>query len=97
MCAKTEDPIGSSIFATRMSVEQVEEGLDLARGFHFCGEFLLEDGIEDTVAQRLADLGHNVVRADWPQGGGQAIRLHWDQGTLEAGSEPRKDGCALGY
>ena len=75
----------------------VQEGLDLARGFHFCGEFLLEDGIEDTVAQRLADLGHNVVRADWPQGGGQAIRLHWDQGTLEAGSEPRKDGCALGY
>ena len=30
MCAKTEDPIGSSSFAARMSVEQVEEGLLLA-------------------------------------------------------------------
>jgi gamma-glutamyltranspeptidase/glutathione hydrolase len=75
----------------------LQEGLDLARGFHFGGEFLLEAGISDDVAQGLADLGHNVVRAGWPQGGGQAIRVHWDQGTLEAGSEPRKDGCALGY
>jgi len=33
MCAKTEDPIGSSSFATRMSVEQVEEGLILAPRF----------------------------------------------------------------
>ncbi len=75
----------------------VQEGLDLARGFCFCGQFLLEHGIDEAVAQGLADLGHNVVRSDWPHGGGQAIRLHWDQGTLEAGSEPRKDGCALAY
>ena len=33
MCAKTEDPIGSSSFAARMSVEQVEEGLILAPRF----------------------------------------------------------------
>ena len=75
----------------------LQEGLDLARGFHFGGEFLLEAGITDDVARGLADLGHNISRTEWPQGGGQAIRLHWDQGTLEAGSEPRKDGCALGY
>ena len=75
----------------------LQEGLDLARGFHFGGEFLLEAGIGDDVADGLAALGHNISRTGWPQGGGQAIRLHWDQGTLEAGSEPRKDGCALGY
>lgn len=75
----------------------LQEGLDLARGFHFCGTFLLEDGVGEEVARGLAELGHEVVRSDWPHGGGQAIRLHWDQGTLEAGSEPRKDGCALGY
>ena len=33
MCAKTEDPIGLSSFATRMSVGQVEEGLILAPRF----------------------------------------------------------------
>ncbi|MDA0262316.1 MAG: gamma-glutamyltransferase [Proteobacteria bacterium] len=75
----------------------LQEGLDLARGFHFGGQFQLETGISDDVARGLAGLGHNVVRGDWPLGGGQAIRLHWEQGTLEAGSEPRKDGCALGY
>ena len=75
----------------------LQEGLDLARGFHFGGQFLLEAGISDDVAAGLAGLGHNVARTEWPHGGGQAIRLHWDQGTLEAGSEPRKDGCALGY
>ena len=59
--------------------------------------FLLEDGVGEEVARGLAELGHEVVRSDWPHGGGQAIRLHWEQGTLEAGSEPRKDGCALAY
>jgi gamma-glutamyltranspeptidase / glutathione hydrolase len=57
----------------------------------------VERGIPGEVVDRLNRLGHHCVLIDKPHGGGQAIRIDRKRGVLIGGSDPRKDGCALGY
>ena len=75
----------------------VQTALDLARAFHYTGVYQLESGISSAVMAELERLGHVVARSEGPLGGGQAIWIDWDSGVLTGGSDPRKDGCALGY
>lgn len=74
-----------------------QEAIDLARCFHYQGDYALERGIPEATAKGLAALGHKVSRNPTPWGGSQAIAIDWQRGTLTAGSDPRKDGCALGF
>lgn len=73
-----------------------QTSLDAPRAFSDAGEMKVERGYSDTVRQELADMGHKVSVPETPIGGAQAIRIRPD-GVLEGASDPRKDGCALGY
>jgi len=75
----------------------VQEAIDMPRGLHYEGVYQLEDGVPAAVVEGLRKLGHRTTSVVAPLGGGQAIWLDWDKGTLTGGSDPRKDGCALGY
>jgi gamma-glutamyltranspeptidase/glutathione hydrolase len=57
----------------------------------------VEDGVPAKTASGLKALGHNIVPAPDPVGGSQAIWIDWKTGVLTAGSDPRYDGCAMGF
>ena len=71
--------------------------LDNARVFYDEGAVEAERGIPAVAIAGLQAKGHRIVIPAEPLGGGQAILIDWDAGTLTAGSDPRKDGCALGW
>ena len=73
-----------------------QAAIDAPRSFADGGELRVERGYREAVRRALADMGHEVVVPDEPIGGAQAILMH-ESGVLEGGSDPRKDGCALGY
>ena len=74
-----------------------QAAIDAPRCFSEYGDMQVEKGYSDAVRQELADLGHAVSVPAAGLGGAQAIRIDHEQGVLEGGSDPRKDGCALGY
>jgi len=75
----------------------LQEAIDMPRGLHYEGVYQLEDGVPAEVVDGLKRLGHQTTSVVSPLGGGQAIWIDWQKGTLTGGSDPRKDGCALGY
>lgn len=70
--------------------------LDAPRSFAYDGELRLEKGYPESTRTALAEMGHRVVVPELPIGGAQAIWIGQD-GTLTGASDPRKDGCAIGY
>ena len=61
------------------------------------GSVALESGITEETRRRLEAKGHHLGKAPGSFGGYQAIRIDLERGVLIGGSDPRKDGCAMGY
>ena len=92
-------PMGQTLFLSNL-VEyglDIQQALDLPRVFPYGGKLEVETSVPRGVVERLTQLGHTPVAAVRPHGGGQAIWIDRARGTLVGGSDPRKDGMALGY
>ena len=93
--------MGHAYFLSRL----FDHGLDmqsamaLPRLFPLPGTHVVE--VERALLARhgaeLARRGFEVRAAARPIGGAQAIQIDWANGSLIGASDPRKDGCALGY
>ena len=74
-----------------------QTAIDGPRSFSDNGIMKIERGYDAKVRSELENLGHQVSVPLEPIGGAQAIFIDYDNGTLQGASDPRKDGCALGY
>lgn len=93
--------MGQTQFLTRY----VDYGLDIQEAMDrprfmpdpFDGTVEFEGAIPDDIRAELIARGHDLVAPRAPVGGSQAIAIDWENGILTGGSDPRKDGCAIGY
>jgi gamma-glutamyltranspeptidase/glutathione hydrolase len=75
-----------------------QQALDSARVFWSEKDVIeIEPTLGQGVYDGLAAKGHPVAWTKSPLGGGQIIEIDDAEGVLIAGSDPRKDGCAMGY
>ncbi|MGA8259328.1 MAG: gamma-glutamyltransferase [Arenicellales bacterium] len=75
----------------------VQQAIDAPRYFFENEQTVVERSTPPATIEGLVQRGHRVVIAPEPWGGAQTIKIDWQRGVLIAGSEPRKDGCAIGY
>jgi gamma-glutamyltranspeptidase/glutathione hydrolase len=75
----------------------VQQAADAARFRHLGGlTVALESPVPDSVRNALSALGHTVVELPPDNAGGAQLILRLPHGYV-AGSDPRKDGLAIGY
>jgi len=75
----------------------LQEAVDAPRFQALKGRLEVERGVPGATREALAARGHTVVDVAEPLGGAQLIYIDAEAGVLQAASDPRKDGLALGY
>ena len=88
---------------TQVLLNRIEFGMhvqkagEMPRFRHGSDGVGLESGIGSDTRQALIRMGHGVKTRFGAYGGYQAIEIDWENGVLLGGSDPRKDGAAIGY
>ena len=77
----------------------IQEAMDRPRFMvqPFTGDVEMEGAVPAEICDELKRRGHRLIKPEKPIGGSQAIWIDWDQSVLTGGSDPRKDGAAIGY
>lgn len=75
----------------------VQEAIDFPRAFILENNYKLEKSISEKIFKELKSKGYNIEYTSDTHGGAQAIFIDREKGVLIGGSDPRKDGCAIGY
>ena len=75
----------------------IQAAIDAPRSFPEGEKLKIERHFPEAVLAELVKRGHKIEAAQGPLGGAQAIMIDPETGMLSGASDPRKDGCALGY
>jgi gamma-glutamyltranspeptidase/glutathione hydrolase len=75
----------------------IQEAGEAARMRHGGDALQLESGIGDEVRKALEARGHKLRNGRGAMGGFQGVLINPRTGVLMGGSDPRKDGVAIGY
>jgi gamma-glutamyltranspeptidase/glutathione hydrolase len=75
----------------------MQEAIDAPRAFALNGKLKVENSFSKTSLEILSNLGHDIEIVEEGIGGGQGIMIDRKEGVLIGGSDPRKDGLAIGY
>jgi gamma-glutamyltranspeptidase / glutathione hydrolase len=91
--------VGHATFLTNLLDRGLDPqaSLDAPRSFAYDGVVEMETGFAAGTRDAMAARGHDVVTAAKPLGGGQCVLRDSGTGYLVGGSDPRKDGCAIGF
>ncbi len=76
-----------------------QEAIDAPRAFPdpWTGALRVEATLSASTLSALEEKGHKLNHTPEPIGGAQAILMDSAKGILIGASDPRKDGCAIGY
>jgi gamma-glutamyltranspeptidase/glutathione hydrolase len=75
----------------------VQDAGDAARVRHGGDDLMAESGIGPEVRAALTRMGHSIRDGRGAMGGYQAVFIDPKTGVLMGGSDPRKDGLAIGW
>ena len=75
---------------------EFQQSINFPRSFYFDGILNIERGYPTATKEKLHKIGYKIEEATIPIGGAQLVRID-SSGVLIGASDPRKDGCALGY